>query len=105
MKIYYINIDNRIQYLKIESNQGPAAARNYGIRFSKADYIAFLDSDDTLKEEALQSYYQSINKENADIVYGDMLSIDLKTKNSNKKQIKKSYEFWIQQQQQCGQQK
>ncbi len=36
---------NRIVYLK-QSNQGPAGARNTGILHSRADLLAFLDSDD-----------------------------------------------------------
>jgi len=36
---------DRIVYIK-QANQGPAGARNTGIRHSRADLLAFLDSDD-----------------------------------------------------------
>jgi len=38
--------DDRIKYLKFKNNGVIAASRNYGIRHSKGEYIAFLDSDD-----------------------------------------------------------
>lgn len=38
--------DARIRYIRSESNQGAAFARNVGIRASTCRYIAFLDSDD-----------------------------------------------------------
>ena len=39
-------ITNSIVYLK-QNNQGPAAARNLGIRKARGKYLAFFDSDDT----------------------------------------------------------
>ena len=38
--------DDRIKYLKFRNNGIIAASRNYGIRHSRGEYIAFLDSDD-----------------------------------------------------------
>ena len=35
-------------------HSGAAEARNYGIKNSKGHYLIFLDSDDSLKDDALE---------------------------------------------------
>jgi glycosyltransferase involved in cell wall biosynthesis len=46
--------DNRIIFIKHDSNKGGAAARNTGIKASKGNYVAFQDSDDEWYPEKLQ---------------------------------------------------
>ncbi len=38
--------DERIQYVRHESNRGAAAARNTGLEIATGDFVSFLDSDD-----------------------------------------------------------
>ena len=38
--------DNRIKYIKLKKNKGPSYARNFGIKKSRGEFIAFQDSDD-----------------------------------------------------------
>ncbi|AGB39019.1 glycosyltransferase family 2 protein [Natronococcus occultus] len=38
--------DDRIEYVRLEGNNGANVARNEGIRTSSGEYVAFLDSDD-----------------------------------------------------------
>lgn len=60
---------DRITYLKSE-NQGLAAARNFGIRNSSGELLAFLDSDDYWHPEYLAIQVQALkNDPEADIVY------------------------------------
>jgi teichuronic acid biosynthesis glycosyltransferase TuaG len=39
-------VDDRVIYLKNETNMGVAATRNRGVREAKGSYVAFLDADD-----------------------------------------------------------
>src|SRR5262245_46961170 len=45
--------DERIRYLRHDTNKGGSAARNTGILNSQCDYIAFLDDDDQWLPEKL----------------------------------------------------
>jgi len=43
-----------IRWFHLPSNQGPAAARNFGIRQARCELVAFLDSDDHWEPQKLQ---------------------------------------------------
>lgn len=45
---------NKVVYIQHETNRNGSAARNTGIRYSKGDYIAFLDDDDEFKEDKIR---------------------------------------------------
>jgi glycosyltransferase involved in cell wall biosynthesis len=51
--------DPRIKYV-YQENRGASAARNKGIKISKGDYIAFLDSDDLYLENALKKSFDAL---------------------------------------------
>lgn len=44
-----------------QKNQGAAIARNTGIQYAKGEYIAFIDSDDWIDADYLESLYDSID--------------------------------------------
>lgn len=54
-----------IQYLRLERNEGLAAARNAGIRASSADYLAFLDDDDVRLPGSLDRQISVLEEEPA----------------------------------------
>jgi glycosyltransferase involved in cell wall biosynthesis len=56
--------DQRIRYFKLDKNYGPSYARNFGIKNSNADFVAFLDSDDFWKKEKLEIQYSEMLKNN-----------------------------------------
>lgn len=61
--------DKRIHVIHTD-NGGVCRARNMGLDAANGDYIAFLDSDDILQDNALALLYSSIQKEAADIAVG-----------------------------------
>lgn len=82
--------DNRIIYLKHEKNKGGSAARNTGIKASKGEYIAFLDSDDEWLSEKLRKQLTFIENSHYGFIYCNMIIND-KTRNS-KSNITKKFE-------------
>jgi len=52
--------DKRIKYY-YKKNEGPSAARNYGVEKSTRDWIIFLDADDKLLPNAMNIYNELIN--------------------------------------------
>lgn len=60
-----------------QSNRGPAAARNRGIKESSSPYIAFLDADDIWLPEKLEKQVKALKKNpHAGYVYCDCLFCD-----------------------------
>lgn len=59
--------DNRIKLLRQETNLGCAKARNRGLREAKGKYITFLDGDDLLDSNYLESQLNFI-KDNGPII-------------------------------------
>ena len=58
----YASIDERIIVIT-QSNAGTAAARNTGLKVAKGDYIFFLDGDDWLESNTLQSIADQLDGE------------------------------------------
>ncbi|MBQ7792531.1 MAG: glycosyltransferase family 2 protein [Clostridia bacterium] len=63
----YAKKDNRITVFHQE-NGGHTAARNKGLAESHGEYVLFLDCDDGLEPDVLETCKQSICKHNSDIV-------------------------------------
>ena len=57
---------NKIRYYEQE-NQGLGETRNRGILLAKGEYVAFMDSDDWIEIDYLESLYLTLNKEKAEI--------------------------------------
>ena len=59
----YIEKDKRVRYL-YQKNKERSAARNYGIKGAKGDWICFLDSDDMYHKNHLEEFKSLIEKNN-----------------------------------------
>ena len=60
--------DSRIIYIQHSVNKGVVAARDTGIINANGEYITWVDSDDYIEENRLETLYQTILTENVDIV-------------------------------------
>lgn len=60
--------DERIKLVDLKVNQGVAAARNAGIKIAQGEYIYFLDSDDTIPQDAMESLYLKASQDNLDVI-------------------------------------
>ena len=68
--------DPRVKYL-FQENKGQAAAKNYGIRESRGEYVAFLDGDDMWVSEKLEQQMPLFMKsKDVGVVYSRVLYID-----------------------------
>lgn len=54
-----------------ETKQGVSKARNIGIDLSKGKYVAFIDSDDMVSEDYIDTLLKTINERNEDIIFFD----------------------------------
>lgn len=79
------NSDVRVQFLKHESNRGLSAARNTGIRAANADYLLFVDSDDSLADGALCDFVRFIDDCHADCIVGNYMVVSDKGEYVSKK--------------------
>ena len=66
----YAEIDHRIIVLNHEHNKGLMEARRTAYMNATGDYITFLDSDDYLPENSIETLVNCINASGADVVSG-----------------------------------
>jgi len=66
---YIKNKGKTLFVLVREYKQGPSNARNFGVRISKAKYVAFLDADDFWSKFHLEKAVEVINNESLIDVY------------------------------------
>ena len=70
-----LNSDNRIKYIKKE-NGGVSSARNLGIEISNGKYIMFIDGDDWVDKDYVESFYKILQKGNVDYIFSDWIVVN-----------------------------
>jgi len=68
--------DDRVTVVYLETNVGPAGARNVGIRRARGDYIAIMDADDVCAPDRIERQLQYLTETRSDVVGSSCLEID-----------------------------
>jgi glycosyltransferase involved in cell wall biosynthesis len=61
--------ERRVRMIRQSVNMGPGEARNRGIKEAGGEYIAFVDSDDQLKEDAFSCMLAAAEETGADVLH------------------------------------
>ena len=75
LKAYAEAYPKKVKLIEVPINQGVSNARNLGLELSDAEYVAFLDSDDSFTPDILERVNEICDTHNP-----DMVTIDLKFK-------------------------
>ena len=75
-----IKKDHRIRLIINDKNLGAGESRNKGIKFSKGDFVAFIDSDDLWEKNKLEIQFDFMNKNNLKISHTSYNIINNKEK-------------------------
>lgn len=67
----YAAKDSRFRFFQRE-HTGVSATRNYGIEQAQGEYITFVDADDWIESENLETTYNTAKKEYFDVVFWDL---------------------------------
>lgn len=73
--------DDRIVYIKLGENRGISGNTNRGFERATGDFIALLDHDDCLSPDALYENVKAINRQGADMLYSDEITLSGDMKN------------------------
>ena len=78
----------KIKIIFLKKNKKAVFCRNFAIRYSKSDYIAFIDSDDIWEKEKLSKQLDFMIKNKYHFTYTNYLPFKSNIKKKNLKEIK-----------------
>lgn len=71
----YAKQDSRIKVIHKE-NGGLSDARNAGMKIATGEYVSFIDSDDYISDDFVETLYTTMKTENSDIVECDIVKFE-----------------------------
>ena len=92
----YSTNDNRIRVVHT-ANSGVSAARNLGLDMANGQYIAFIDSDDTVQQNYIHELYEAAAVQDSDIVCSgySYTGKELKYQHNDFKNLENSRESFV----------
>lgn len=75
-RAYRDRYPDRIRCVASEKNAGLGGARDKGIAAAKGEYLAFVDSDDMISKDYLETYFRAAERDGVDIVAGGSTRIE-----------------------------
>lgn len=62
---------NRYRNIKLllQNNKGPASARNAGVRVCSGDYLLFVDADDYIQNDTIETLVNAVSGKEIEIAY------------------------------------
>lgn len=84
----FVKMDN-VTYVR-QPNRGVAAARNLALKLARGRYIVYLDDDDVMFANHLESLYQAALKHPGTLVFGDAEVVSEQLESGVRKEIQKS---------------
>ena len=70
-----VNLPN-IKTYSLNFNSGQSAARNFGIKKAKGDYLFFMDVDDVIEKNTLSVLFKKVKELNCDFVCSDFKRVE-----------------------------
>ena len=77
----------------VQTNRGVAMARNRGLEEASGDYIMFMDQDDWLEEDCVETLVTELEKHQSDLVIGGFQLVDDRGKIREKWGLDERYEW------------
>lgn len=78
----YQQIDSRIKIIT-KDNGGAGSARNIGLKNASGDYVSFVDSDDYIEKQMIETLVRLLEEYNADISFCGVYTNPYEKSNSN----------------------
>ena len=82
----------KIKYYKTKKNLNLGSARNFGLKYCCADYLAFLDTDDIWVDSKLEDQIKVMD-ESTVLVYSSVITIDSNGKDLRRTKVSKTPSF------------